>query len=145
MLGFNVRVDEASLQGVIERLEAVLEAGDIDQIADEAAAIMLNRLRERFLAEKGPDGSPWEPSKAAIKRRREGGSGTLFKTGRLFQSIQLSSEGPGERSIGTDVPYAGFHNFGTRSLPARPFMFFSDDDVAVAEQLVIRRIKEAVA
>jgi phage gpG-like protein len=117
----------------------------ITQILDESAALLLNRIRTRFLDETKPTGGKWVKSKAAIRRRRLGlGGGTLYNTGRLFQSIQLYQFGENGRMIGTDVPYAGYHNEGTTSLPQRKFLGFSKEDMSLAQQIAIKRISEAL-
>ena len=54
---------------------------------------------------------------------RKGGTGTLFDTGRLFRSIQLSAESSEDmRIISTDVPYAKDVH------PRWPFMGVNQDD-----------------
>lgn len=133
MLQVGVSIDTKGLEVTLQK---ILEAFDTTEILDEAGALLLNRIRTRFLAETDPEGHPWEPSKAGIKRRASGGSGTLFKTGRLFRSIQLAGTGPNERAIITDVPYASYHNFGLGGLPQRLFMAFSEDDAKLVERLI---------
>jgi phage gpG-like protein len=135
---------ETLVQGQPEleiRLDQLAKELDPVKVLDQAAAILLNRIRARFLNELSTDGSPWTPSAAAIKR----GGHTLFDTGNLFRSIQLFAESPTTRAIGTDVPYAGFLNFGTSILPPREFLGFSDDDIsAVQAYLTNQYAKELV-
>lgn len=61
----------------------------------------------RFETETGPDGEAWLPSQRALA---EGGQ-TLTDTARLRQSI-ASQSGPDWAEIGTNVVYAGLHQFG---------------------------------
>lgn len=142
-----------SISGLDElelKLQAVNQAINTDVMVDEAAAIMLNRLRARFLAEEGPDGK-WEPSEAGVKRkaggftyrngRRYSATGTLFESGTLFHSIQLYRVGAGERSIRTDVPHAKYQQHGQ---PPRVFLGFNEDDVNTASLLILKRVKEAI-
>jgi phage gpG-like protein len=137
-------------EAIIAKLNIAL---DSTEILDEAGALLLNRIRTRFLAETDPDGVPWKPSKAAMKRRSGGykrkgifysGTGTLFESGRLFRSIQLWGDGDKSRKISTDVPYAGYHNFGIGQ-EKRTFMGASEEDTLLCERLVVKRIKEALA
>jgi phage gpG-like protein len=110
----------------------------------ESTALMLNRIRARFLEQVAPDGSHWEPSYAAFERSFNGrGGGTLFDTGTLFHSIQLYSVSPLEGAIGTDVPYAGMHNSGGGYLPKREFLGFSDEDESLALSVFMRKIEKA--
>lgn len=131
-----VDVLDHDLGAVLKSLNAAL---DPDDLADEATALLLNRIRTRFLNEEGPDGK-WKPSKAAIKRRAKGGTGTLFNTGTLFHSIQAVRTEEGTRSIQTDVPYGKYHQYGKGDMH-RVFLHFKDDDVTLVEKLISRRIK----
>lgn len=120
----------------IPRLEALGS-----RILDEAGIPLLNRTRIRFLAEQGPN-APWVPSRAGVQRRLLGGTGTLYKTGRLFRSIQWARETPLKRLLGTDVEYAGYLQYGTSKMVARPFVGFNDDDADVVREVVRTRINE---
>lgn len=127
-----------ALRAKLDKLEAAL---DVEEILDEAEALMLNRIRARFLAETDPDGVKWIPSKRALKT----GGKTLFKTGTLFHSIQAHATGPNERSIGTNVMYGPFHQFGTFKLPRRIFLGFSEEDLFITERRITQRVMEALA
>lgn len=138
---------EITLEGIKEVREklAKLEASlNPTEILDEAEALLLNRIRTRFLAETDHDGNKWPESKAAKKRRAAGGPGTLFATGTLFHSLQAYIKGLDERAIGTDVPYAPFLQEGTGKMPSRVFLGFGEEDMTLVERLVLLRIEEAV-
>lgn len=114
-------------------------------ILDQAAAMILARIRQRFLTQTAPDGTKWITSQAAIDRANSGeDGGTLFASGRLFHSIEEHTEGPDARAISTDVPYDRFHQYGTIHLPKREFLGFSDEDVQLVEAMIDKRIKDAV-
>lgn len=114
-------------------------------ILDEAAASLLARTRQRFLAQTDPDGIPWTPSIAALLRAKRGrGGGTLFDTGRLFHSIQLYATGENSREIGSDVPYGVHHQFGTDHMVKREFLGISEDDTDVMVAIVSKRILEVL-
>lgn len=130
------------------RLESVLQsltsALDVTEILDESAAILLNRIRTNFLVQTSPDGQKWVESGAAKDRAAKGrGGGTLYNTGRMYQSIQLYAPGTNTRSIGTDVPYAGIHNNGVGQIQ-REFLGFGEDDADLVQKLIIKRITEAI-
>lgn len=141
MLSVGIDFKGGSLKGVTESLNNAL---DVTSILDEAAAVLLNRIRTRFLAETDPEGKPWEPSKAGIKRRANGGTGTLFNTGTLFRSIQLHSSGADSRAISTDVPYARKHQLGLDGNKKRVFLGFSQDDAKIVERLLEIRVKKVL-
>jgi phage gpG-like protein len=130
---------EAQVAGLASRMLAVSEALSNKTILDMAGAFILNRIRTRYLAEIAPDGTPWVPSHAAIRRRARGGTGTLFDTGRLFRSIQLSAESSdSERIISTNVSYA------TLVHPRWPFMGVSQEDSQILEELLKREADRAL-
>lgn len=145
MIKIEIKLQSENLLNVFQGLANL----DMTPILDDAGAFLLNKIRTRFLAEKDPSETPWIPSKAGIRRRKKGGTGTLFDTGTLFRSIQLGIVGEGyfnglpasQRIIGTDVPYAPYHQFGTPKLPARPFMGFNDLDVEVMTAILERRLE----
>jgi len=142
-VSFTVSSDLDELPPKISKAANAFEAVDV------AGAALLNRIRTRFLSEEDPDGFPWEPSQAAIKRRRGGGTGTLFDTGNLFHSIQLEDTSGGEEeaasAISTDTPYAPYHQFGTSILPRRAFLGVNDEDIAIIERLLGRKIERDLA
>lgn len=140
---------DTSLVGLAEfeaKLSRMVTALDVSGIVDEIAAAMLARTRARFLQQVSPDGVPWIPSFAAIRRALHGdGGGTLYDTGRLFHSIQLYLVDDNTRAIGTDVDYAPKHQFGTDGMVKREFLGFGDDDVALANKIANDRITRLFA
>lgn len=136
-------------EGVKAKLAAVVGAIDVEGILDEITAALLARTRVRFLQQVDPDGVPWVPSFASIRRARAGrGGGTLFDTGRLFHSIQAFMIDENTRSIGTDVEYAPKHQFGLDGMLKRVFLGFGQDDYTIAQKITqnrIDKIKQALA
>lgn len=141
---------EVDLSGLTQLAAALQDEDIVVDALDFSSSILLNRIRSRFLAETSPDGSKWEPSRAALARRRAGGTGTLFDTGRLFRSIQIApgsnskdSEGFTQRVISTDVPYARAHQLGIGQVK-RPFMGASPEDEALLTKSLEENITELV-
>jgi phage gpG-like protein len=131
-------IDTSALDG----LPGLIEKEAAEAIS-EGAALLFNRIRTRYLQQVDPDGIPWQPSEAALMRKKQGrGGGTLFDTGTLFHSIQLYSISPLEMQIGTDVPYGIYHQEGTIHLPVRQFLGFSLEDADLMNDVMIRRIEE---
>lgn len=116
----------------------------VDRALDEAAAAVLNRLRTGFLQQVGPDGLPWTRSAAGLERESRGQGQTLFDTGRLFRSLQLSRGEKNERVIGTNVPYAGFHNAGTSRMPQREFLAFNQEHLELTQEIFLLRVVEGI-
>ena len=148
-----IEVEAGSLYAAIAAID---EAWGADAVVDAAAAIILDHTRKRFLQEIDPDGNPWPPSQAAIKRREAGGTGTLFDTGTLWRSIQeLPATGDlfgttGERIIAAGAynkygtEYGQFHQHGTKHLPVRKFMGINPDDIELFESRMLQRAAEAL-
>jgi phage gpG-like protein len=137
---FNVQVKGLEQ---LDRVEEALNKGlNIDKILDEGSAIIFNRLRTRFLEAMDPSGDPWVVSKAAEKRAESGRGGlTGFDSGNLFHSLQLFRDADWERSIGTDVDYGPYFQWGP---PVRLFLGFAPDDEMMMERLVEQRISEVL-
>lgn len=126
-----------------ERAAEVLENGfDWDRVLDEGAALLLNHIRTRYIQALDPDNNPW-PESAAARTRAEKGIGGLtgYDTGHLFRSLQLFKSGDFERTIGTDVEYAAFFQWGP---PQRIYMTANDDDIYALEKLFLTRWSEVL-
>lgn len=131
----------ADFRDAIKMTNALERKIDIESIADDAAAIILGRIRRRFLNETSPEGQKWKKSFAARQRQRTGrGGGTLFDTGRLFNSIQAAKRGRGIRGIQTDVGYGIDHHLGRNGQLQRRFLDTNEDDMDFVTQFVVRRI-----
>lgn len=140
-----IQVEVLGSEIVVKFLEGVVPVLDTSALLDEAAAMLLNRIKTRFLAQVSPDGVPWVPSMAARMRERTGrGGGTLYDTGNLFRSIQLFGNGPSMRGIGTDVSYGANHQFGLNGMLRREFMGFSKEDTTVVSGIVREKVRLAL-
>jgi hypothetical protein len=134
---------QQKLQTIINKLPISF---DTTPVLDEAAAVLYNRMRTRFVQQVAPTGIPWLASFAAQKAGRN----TLFKTGKLFRSLQLYADGPSSRAIGSNVtnqrgfPYGMAHQYGWGKLPTRVFLGFNENqDVPYLLQLVQKRLESA--
>lgn len=137
-----VTVDQHELEFLLHQLVELEGVNYIRDLLDETMALLLNRIRTRFLNTEAPDGSIWPVSAAAIKRNFNGK--TLFDTGTLFHSIQGYVTADNERQIGTNVFYGVFHQFGTKFLPERVFLGASDNDLSLIQGLMVRRVQAAL-
>lgn len=145
-MSLNLELNLSDLKASTDILDALDLGVAAENAVTEASALILNRVRTRYLDQTSPQGVKWEPSLAAALRASSGrGGGTLFDTGTLFNSIQLYSISPLERGIGTDVPYAGYSNDGTSRLPPRQFMGFGPEDEDLSWAVLLKKIDEAIA
>ena len=124
-------------------------ATNTEDILDAAGAFILNQIKTRFLRQEATDGSTWEVSQAAKERQAGGiGGGTLFASGDLFNSIELTRGGPGVRIISTDLSYAAQHQEGLEvdgfKFPKREFLGVSDDDEQGVKNIIEDRINRSI-
>jgi phage gpG-like protein len=134
-------VDYSGFSGIFSTLEQLQSTPLATEVADAASAAFYRRLKWRFLQKLDSSGTKWPVSEAALIRAAKGiGGGTLYDTGNLYKSIQLYSISPTERSIGTDVEYAGWMNDGTRHPfnPPREFMGVGEDDITLVRAVVTK-------
>lgn len=75
---------------------------------------ILSFVDSRFAQSKSPSGVPWAPLKY-----RQGNP--LIDTGNLRNSISAQIAAGTLIQVTTNVPYAGFHQSGTDTIPRRPF------------------------
>jgi phage gpG-like protein len=102
---FAARVDDP--RPALERMRAMLAAGEEEVWGTRGSAI----------------GFYWAPP---AEPERKTNSAQLVETGALRNSLTNPSAGlsPSEVELrfGTDIPYAHFHQFGTRKMPRRSFL-----------------------
>lgn len=114
----------------LEKLRRVLRRLPRD-VGNEALLWFMNNFKKA----QDPDGRPWKP--------RKDGDGTralLVKSGRLRKSIRVTRADATAVRIGTNVPYAKFHNDGTTKIPQRKFLGPS----AILNRRLVRYIKAKV-
>jgi len=123
----------------------------------EAARVYMRYIRERYMSASAGDGTwaplaiPRQATKLSPRSRSWGRlavhTGILIRTGRLFSSMfggdgenieQIDDEGI---TVGSAVPYAKYHQFGTSRMPAREI--FVEPPLAVRQEMK-RVIQQAV-
>lgn len=110
-----IRGDFAGLSDLQRRI-AVL--GTPSARADLNAALaetVRTLILEEFDASSGPYGAPW------LSLRRRSGK-PLLDTGRLRSSFNGDGSDAKSFRFGTDVVYAGVHQYGTATVPQRQIM-----------------------
>lgn len=114
----------------IEKIKEVVK--NIEQNTQRLSEIFLERvslhaeakLSEVFKTEGRALGVEWSPLKEAYlkwKMKKGFSEKKLHRTTTLAQSFTSKVSGL-EAIVGTPVPYSIYHEFGTRHMPARPFM-----------------------
>ena len=126
-------VDSESLQRALSNFQDSLEDNS------EALAAVADDLRQmvagQFATEGAAAGTPWAPLAPSTLRKSRGlRSGMLDLTGALKGSLtELGAPGHTETTdgqqllFGSELPYANFHQVGTRRMPARPLIVISGE------------------
>jgi len=135
-------------------IDVVLQAagdaadGPYTQALDECIGLIQNWEREMYLGQHGPDGTAWAPLSPVTIDRKEH-SAILVDTGRMFESLTTPNgtedtvwiTGPTWLTFGTEVPYAQYHQTGTKRMPARPHVGINETTATQIGQ----RLADAVA
>lgn len=66
----------------------------------------------------------------------------LIRKGEMKQKIVGDVVGSDNFKVYPQAPYAPFHHFGTRTIPARPFMVFLDEDVRIHAHLWMEHLRK---
>lgn len=163
-----IKTDDLAVRRAFDRLAA---AGRNPQpVLRDIGEYLLTSVEERFDGEHGPDGAKWTPLADATLYRWMGGASSLTKRGntkvsairRLAGKKILTGETHNLRkiiyqvvgtglSVGTDQKYGAIHQFGGKAgrglastIPARPYLGFSDRDNAMIESIVSRYLQRAI-
>lgn len=138
MLRVHIQLDSAT--AFLAALGVRLDSSD--ELLAPALPVVAAAIERNFDEEGRP--VRWAPLSAryAARKARRFGAGLriLERSGALRRSISTRLEG-GALVASTAVPYAAFHQFGTRFIPARPFLVLTQSDneevaQAVADSLV---------
>jgi len=159
--GFTLEID--TVGQLAPTLRKIREAAaDLSVPMALASEIMLEGTMARFESESGPDGVPWAKSAAAIEEQRK----TLQKSGDMINAVdRVSGElfaAVGIYETGGPAIYAEIHQkgatikpknakalktpFGYRAsvtIPARPFLGFSDVEIELIDQLLVAHLRRA--
>ena len=122
--GLEIRADgDGEIERALRRLRRFVSGEDMRDAFDEIGARLEASTQHRFETETDPQGERWEPSGASYERGpAPGGMGnpdrgqTLTDTGRLRASI-TRIVGEDMLQVGTNVIYAGIHQFGGKTKP----------------------------
>ena len=93
---------------------------------------------ERFENEVDPDGNKWKRRKVETNKTR--GRKILHNTGQLKRVTYIA--GKGFVKIGASVDYGVFHQFGTKKMPARPFLGINKDDYEEIADILSNQLRK---
>jgi phage gpG-like protein len=105
-----------------------IDRDDMEGMAGSVVKILLDEVQQQF--QHGGFPQRWAPLK-------KGGPSYLFQSGALLQSLTPSTRKVAEdwiARVSTDIPFAPYHQFGTRYMPARPFMVLTEEGIDRIEE-----------
>ncbi len=152
-MSFAQQLDLSGLSAATQQaLAAAVGKIDLRPALRQVALYLNSQARRNFVNQSAPDGTPWARFKHKPSARRGGASAKLLRdTGVLMASLTGQAGGHVEDVTafalrwGTNVPYAKYQNFGTRHLPARPFVGLTPAMVARIEQIIVEYLRKASA
>lgn len=107
--------------------------GDLTPLMRGVAAVIENSTRDRFRTKTAPDGSTWADLKPSTLKAKKGRGSKMVEYGDLMRSI-TSYANSTSAAVGTDRPYAKYHQTGTKNsdgserMEARPIFGISTED-----------------
>ncbi|MEM6432966.1 MAG: phage virion morphogenesis protein [Cyanobacteria bacterium P01_D01_bin.115] len=112
---------------------------------NEAALYMERQTKLRFAREEAPDGTQWAPlaaSTRAAKKLRGAPLKILVDTGILESGIAARPASDTQASVEATAgaEYGIWHQIGTKRMPARPYLGFSDEDVSAIDRIFKRHV-----
>lgn len=158
----SIVIDDKDLGDALSRI--VEAAGDPQSALQEIGRYGEKSTRDRFHEGVEPGGLPWLPS---IRVQKQGGK-TLQESRRLLDSFTFNV-GPDFVEWGTNVHYAGVHQFGATirpvnakelrfqipgvgwirskevTIPARPFIGIDEHDKEEIGGILVHWLEEATA
>lgn len=145
-----VKIEQKNAQEFAAFLHnATKQAGDL-RVAWGLIAKSQFKFQRQIFQLKGPGKYQDLSPKYKLSKQRAVGFiyPILFRKGRLAYSLlQPGGENilrisPTKLFFGTSVPYAGFHQFGTKNLPIRPFLFIDEQRARAWRSIVLAHLKK---
>ena len=137
---------ESLVSVVIDAAESAADA-DYTEALDDAIEILQGFERKLYLEQRDAGGRAWAPLAMSTILRKEHGA-ILVDSGRMYESLTTPNgtadtiweTGDTWLRFGTSVPYAHWHQTGTRRMPARPHVGCDQ----LAADMIARILGEAV-
>lgn len=108
MAGAEIVVDLEGIASLVGLARSISDPEGQHDMLDAIGMAMVTSTQHRFETGVGPDGKRWKES---LRAELHGGQ-TLRDTDRLYQSFTHNVLGHDGVEWGTNVAYAGIHNFG---------------------------------
>ena len=117
MMRLEGSTNSPDVEKALENFQASLSdvSGALGSVADDFRRMVAGQ----FASQGESGGTPWADLAPSTRRRKAGGGSVLYNTGALFNAL-VDPDAPGHveagdklsLEIGTDLPYAMFHQLG---------------------------------
>lgn len=147
MIEFTYAVNSEPVENALATFQESLaeQSPALRRIADDFRAMMARQ----FATEGWAEGTPWAERAPSTLRRRRASTSILYETGALLRSLtEPGAAGHVEElegyslTLGSRLPYARYHQTGTRRMPARPLIVLSGARVERWTEIVRRSLEE---
>ena len=154
MTQFTITTDDRAIQSALT--EAASRIVDLTPVMQSIGEYFLLRTRSRFDTETAPGGARWAVlAEATVRAKQRRIDSAGYKNGRsrarsrspsatailkdtyLLRDTINYQASPAFVRVGTPQRYGVFHQYGTRRMPARPFLGIDDRDVAEIRSIVL--------
>ena len=143
-MSVEIVIKQTGIADVKVRLgKAIDRMADLTPAMKRASILMMGSINQNFQQSGRP--MPWAPlAYSTIKEKMRKGYSPkpLIRTGLLRASMAQNISTKGFR-IGTAVPYAKYHQLGTKNIPARPYLVFQTQDIERINKVVTDHLSGA--
>lgn len=117
-VNIEIKIDTSKVDKMLSDFPAALARAQMQALKEIGDAVASRATLAFRTPEIRP--SPWAPRKPS---RNDDGHPLLIKSSSLSRSILRKLDGSNNTVVvGTGMKYAGYHQFGTKNMPARPYM-----------------------
>ena len=138
------KFDTTAIQSQFRKLQ---EVGKSDGLTRKIANVLWHESEMAFDEERTPEGEKWAALHPKTKQSREnrGYDGKILQVrGDLVASLNLDY-GDDFAMIGAAEPYGQYHQSGTKSMHARPFLGLGQSGQKEIRQIISNRYKEVLS
>lgn len=119
-----IEIDDRSVMEALRHLQGKLS--DMTPVMNAIGMEFEAMVSRRFEDETDPNGRLWSPWKPATRNSypKDGNAHILDRSGDMLDGLNYQADKDSVR-VGFDMPYAAFHEYGTKNMQRRG-MLFSD-------------------
>jgi phage gpG-like protein len=127
---------EQYLDGAAERLENA----SLRDAMEQCLAAIHDGIEATFAAKVDSAGAAWPPRKDNLPHP------LLDKTGKMKRAAITGGSADDRELVATvaDVPYATYHQTGTKRMPKREFHYVTEDTLDACEQIIADEALKAI-